>query len=106
VAACHTRLAKRLAGPRPGGPIQLWSGPRAHAVCARAGRAGDVVTTCSLREGRCGGALADGLMVASRWQGVVGELVGSTGRAPGKEGAGGAHRGRRSTTRRGGGSVR
>jgi hypothetical protein len=45
-------------------------------------------------------------VVASRWQGVAGELMGTTGRAPGKEGAGGAHRGGGVTTGRRGGSVR
>jgi hypothetical protein len=75
-------------------------------VCLRAGRANDVVTARSPRAGQRGGALTDGPVVASRWQGVVGELVGTTGRAPGKEGAGGDHRGRRSTARWGGGSVR
>jgi hypothetical protein len=34
-------------------------------------------------------------VVASRQQGVANELVGTTGRVPSKEGAGGAHRGRR-----------
>jgi hypothetical protein len=52
-----------------------------------------VVTVHSQRAGWHGGAIADGPVVASWWQGVVGELVGITGRAPGKEGAGGAHRG-------------
>jgi hypothetical protein len=32
-------------------------------------------------------------MVASRWQGVAGELVGTIGRAPGNKSEGGAHRG-------------
>jgi hypothetical protein len=43
--------------------------------------------------------------VASRWQSVADELVGTTGKASGKESGGGAHRGRRSTARQGGGSV-
>jgi hypothetical protein len=58
VVACHTRQAERLAGPQPGSP----------------------------RRGRHGGALTDGSVVASRWQGVTDELVGTTRRAPGKEG--------------------
>jgi hypothetical protein len=52
------------------------------------------------------GALADGPVVASRRQGVAVELVGTTRRAPGNESGGGTHRGQRSTTRQGGGSVR
>jgi hypothetical protein len=56
--------------------------------------------------GRRGSTLTVGPVVASRWQGVAGELVGTTETASGKEGAGGAHRGWRSTVRRGGGSVR
>jgi hypothetical protein len=44
--------------------------------------------------GRHCGTLADGPMVPSWRQGVTGELTGTTGRAPDKEGAGGAHRGR------------
>jgi hypothetical protein len=53
-----------------------------------------------------GGALANGPVVASWWQGVAGELMGTTGRALGNESGGGVHRGQRSTARRGGGSVR
>jgi hypothetical protein len=64
-----------------------------------------VVTAHSPRAGRRGGTLADGLVVASRWYGVAGELVGTTRRAPGNESRGGAHRGRRSIARRGGGLV-
>jgi hypothetical protein len=41
-----------------------------------------------------------------RSTGVAGELVGTTERAPGNERGGRAHRGWRSTVRRGGGSVR
>jgi hypothetical protein len=87
VVACHASLA----GPRLDDPVQLWSGPRACAVCACVGRAGGVVTVRGPRAGRCGGALTNGPVVASRRQGVAGELVGTTGRAPGKEGAGRAH---------------
>jgi hypothetical protein len=73
--------------------------------CKRAGRTGGVVTARSPRAGRRGGALADGLVVASRWYGVAGELVGTTRRAPSNESRGGAHQGGRSTARRGGGLV-
>jgi hypothetical protein len=52
------------------------------------------------------GALTDGPMGASQWQGVAGELVGNTGRALGNKSGGGAHRGRRSSVRWGGGSIR
>jgi hypothetical protein len=38
-------------------------------------------------------------VVVGRWQGAIGELTGAIGRAPDKEGASGAHRGRRSTVR-------
>jgi hypothetical protein len=65
-----------------------------------------MVIVHSPRLGRRGGALTDGLVVASRQHGVANKLVGTTGRALGKEGAGGAHRGWRSTARRSGGSVR
>jgi hypothetical protein len=50
--------------------------------------------------------LTEGPVVASWWQGVAGELMGTTGRAPNNESGGGAHRGWRSTMRRGGGLVR
>jgi hypothetical protein len=45
-------------------------------------------------------------MVASRRQGVAGELMGTIERAPGKEGAAGAQRGGGATTGRRGSSVR
>jgi hypothetical protein len=45
-------------------------------------------------------------VLAGQRQGAADELVRATGRAPGWEGAGGAHRGRRSSVRRCGGSVR
>jgi hypothetical protein len=96
VAACHAWLDERLVGPRPGGPVQPRSGYRPHAIA----RVGGVVTTRNPRAGRCGGALAEGPVVAIRWQGVTGELVGTTGTAPGNESGGGARRGRRSTARR------
>jgi hypothetical protein len=69
-------------------------------------RAPGTLAAWSPRVGRRGGALTDGPVVASGRQGIVGELMGTTRRAPGKEGADGAHRGRRSTVRRGGGVVR
>jgi hypothetical protein len=50
--------------------------------------------------------LTEGPVVASWWQGVASELMGTTGRAPNNESGGGAHRGWRSTMRRGGGLVR
>jgi hypothetical protein len=62
---------RKLARPRHGGPVQPQSDPRA---------------------GRRGGTLLDGPVVASRRQCVAGELVGTTGRAPGKEGTDGARR--------------
>jgi hypothetical protein len=95
MVACHARPTERLAGPRPGGPVQLRSGPRAHAA-ARASSA------WSPRASRSW----DGPVVASRRQDVAGELVGTTGRASGNKSGGEAHRGRLSTARRGGGSVR
>jgi hypothetical protein len=51
------------------------------------------------------GAFAVGLVVASRRQGVARELVETTQRAPGKEGAGGAHRGGGATMARCGGVL-
>jgi hypothetical protein len=45
VVACHAWLAKWLAGPRPGGPIQRGSGPRVSVGYAHAGRARGAVTT-------------------------------------------------------------
>jgi hypothetical protein len=53
-----------------------------------------------------GDAITEGPVVARLQQGVVGELEGTTRRAPGKEGAGRAHRGGGATTGRRGGSVR
>jgi hypothetical protein len=44
-----------------------------------------VVTTHNPRAGWRGGVLADDPVVASWWQGVAGELVGTIGRALGKE---------------------
>jgi hypothetical protein len=44
--------------------------------------------------------LASGLAVARRWQGVVGDLDGVTGKVPGKEERAGAHRNGRSMVRR------
>jgi hypothetical protein len=56
--------------------------------CARVGRAG----AWSPRAARArDGAVIEGPVVASRRQGVAGKLEGTTGRAPGEEGAGGAH---------------
>jgi hypothetical protein len=52
-----------------------------------------------------GDAVTEGPVVARLRQGVVGELEGTTRRAPGKEGASGAHRGGGATTGRRGGSV-
>jgi hypothetical protein len=53
-----------------------------------------------------GDALIIGPVVASRWQGVAGELVGTTGRTLGKVGVGRAHRGGGATMGRRGSSVR
>jgi hypothetical protein len=54
VVACHTRPTERLAGPRPGGPVQLRSGPRAHAAARassawspRVARSWDDAVACS-----------------------------------------------------------
>jgi hypothetical protein len=93
MVAYHARPTERLAGPRPGGPIQSRSGLRAPV------RAGGVVTACNPHTGRLSGALTDGPLVASRQHGVAGELVVTTGRVPGNESGGGAHRGRQSTAR-------
>jgi hypothetical protein len=89
VVAYHARPTERLAGPRPGGPIQSRSGLRA----------GGVVIARNPHAGRLSGALADGPVVASRQQGVAGELVVTTGKVSGNESGGGAHRGRQSTAR-------
>jgi hypothetical protein len=70
------------------------------------GQMGLGMAALSPRTGRRGGAIADGPVVASRRQGVAGELMGTTGRAPGNESKGGAHQGWWSTARRGGSSVR
>jgi hypothetical protein len=51
------------------------------------------------------GTVTDGLVVASRWQGVAGELAETTGRAPGNKSGGGAHRGGGAMMGRRGGSV-
>jgi hypothetical protein len=51
-------------------------------VLRRCGRAG----AWSLRAGRSGGAVTEGLVVASQWQGGAGEFEGTTGRALGKGG--------------------
>jgi hypothetical protein len=50
--------------------------------------------------GRCGGALAGGSAVASRRQGVAGDIEGATGEVPGKEEGAGAHRSGGSMARR------
>jgi hypothetical protein len=65
----------------------------------RAGRARGTVTAQSSCARRCGGALVSCSVVVGRQQGAAGELTGATGRAPGKVGAGGAHRGHRSMVR-------
>jgi hypothetical protein len=83
--------AERLAGPRPGGPVQLRSGLRAIVGYTRTGRAHGVVTTRSPRGGwRCG-TLTDGPMAASWWQGVPQEHQWGPEVAPGKAAGGGAH---------------
>jgi hypothetical protein len=51
------------------------------------------------------GMVTDGPVVASRWQGVAGELAETTGRAPGNKSGGGAHRGGGAMTGQRGGSV-
>jgi hypothetical protein len=86
-AACHAWPA----GPRPGSP-------RAHAV-ARVSARWRVVPARSPRVGRRGGT-------GRWWQGVAGELAGTTGRALGNKSGGGAHRGGGAMTGRRGGSVR
>jgi hypothetical protein len=91
---------------RPGtrGWMKGWLGL---GLAARSSRGAALVPTqlralvaWSPRAGRCGGTLAEGPVVAIRWQGVTDELVGTTGTAPGNESGGGARRGRRSTARR------
>jgi hypothetical protein len=86
----------RLGGlPRAAGWATIWWPDQATEAagvlrgCAHAVRSGSVVTA----QPACGGALAINPVVASLWQGVAGKLVGTTGRAPGKEADGGAHRG-------------
>jgi hypothetical protein len=74
-------------------------GQLGHGRAARSSRGGDpcaarapgALAVWSPRPGRRGGALIGGPMVASRQQGVVGELVGTTGRALGNESGGGDH---------------
>jgi hypothetical protein len=83
--ACHARLAERLTGPRPGGPVQRRSDPRVSAGFARAGRARDAVTTHGPHVRRCG-TLAGGPVARCTPGAPVGPSV-----ASGKEGAGGAH---------------
>jgi hypothetical protein len=53
-----------------------------------------------------GGAVVERPVVASRRQGVTGELAWMTGRVPGNKSGGGAHRGVGRATGRRGGSVR
>jgi hypothetical protein len=102
VVACHVRSVDQSAGPRPSGPVQLRRRPACPRGCAHTGRASGVVTTRNLR------------MVArsptAQWWLAGGKVlptspVRTTGRVPGNESGGGAHRGRRSTARRGGISV-
>jgi hypothetical protein len=52
------------------------------------------------RAGQHGGALTGGSAVASRWQGVAGDLEGGTGEVPGKEERAWAHRNGVPTARR------
>jgi hypothetical protein len=73
--------------PQPGSPVRRRRGPR----CACVGRARGTVTTRSSRTRRLGGALNCGSVAAGRRQGATGELMGATGRAPGKAIGGGAH---------------
>jgi hypothetical protein len=73
--------------PQPSGPVRWRRGP----WCTCAGRTRGTVTTRSSRARRLGGVLNCGLVAAVRRQGAAGELVGATGRAPGKAIGGGAH---------------
>jgi hypothetical protein len=82
IAACHARLVKKLHGPRPGGSVQRGKWPVAQRRGTRVGRAHCAVTTCNLCVRRHGGALASGLVVASRWQSVADEHRGSSGGTP------------------------
>jgi hypothetical protein len=66
--------------------------------CVRTGRAGTWSPSAAHARD---GAVVEGPVVASQRQGVVGELEGTTGRAPGKEGLVGL-----TEVWRGGGSVR
>jgi hypothetical protein len=81
MVACHTRSAKTAVMPRPGGSAE------------RGERTARPV-------GRRGGALVSGSAVASRGQGVAGDLEGATGEVPGKEEGAGAHQSSGSTARR------
>jgi hypothetical protein len=73
--------------------------PTCHRGVTRARRARDTVTVRSSHARRCGGTVVSCSVVAGRRQDDAGELTGATGRAPGTEGAGKAHQGRRSTAR-------
>jgi hypothetical protein len=90
-AACHAWSAGRPVGPWPGGPVQ----PQMRlAQCA-----------WSPRAGRRGGALAGGLMAASRRQGLGLKRHDYAADAPGMESGGRAHRGGGTTMGRSDSSV-
>jgi hypothetical protein len=91
MAACHTWLIESLAGPRPGGPVQPWRSLRASPGYACIGHAHGVVIVQSPWMGRHGGALTDGPVVASRWQGVPQEHQWGPRVASSKAVEGGAH---------------
>jgi hypothetical protein len=73
---------------------------RLPAARACAGRARGVVTAHRPHVGRRGGAFTSGLAVARRWQGVAGDLEGTTGVVPGKEERARVHRNGMPTVRR------
>jgi hypothetical protein len=90
---------------KAGWATACWPGPAAEAVRELRWARWRVVTARSLCAGQRGGTVVEAPVVASRRQGVDGELEETNGRVSGKEGAGGAHRGGGAMMRRRGGSV-
>jgi hypothetical protein len=78
MVACHVRPAEKLAGPRPGGPVQPRRRPAARER-ARVRRACSVVTVRSPHAGWRGGTLTGGPVAASRWQGTAGKYQHGSG---------------------------
>jgi hypothetical protein len=73
----------RAAGRKAGWATARWPGPAGEA--ARVPR-GCALTVCVGRVVTARSPCAVACSPSTRWQGVAGELMGTTGRAPGKEG--------------------